>query len=373
VTSSTPTPARAAAPAAATIQFVSPQVGWVAGAGRILRTTDGGARWTTQLTTGADFGEVDFLSITTGWTVGDDELLRTTDGGSCWQAMGEPAAGALRMIHFATPTTGFGIAGGIITLEPPSTSTPSPVDEGFDGPFVPVDPRSGGVLVATVNGGRSWHTVPAAPANAQSVCFVNAADGWLGAGGGLYHSTDGGRRWTMVADPGASSGTAPHGTDVAHVGCGAPSQVWVASDTGGAAAGNSPWAVFASTTGDGATLLQADMYPGGGYPAPPETPGSYPGPISVIGAGLAAVAGYTPAEAPPGTSTVEVLDASGKQVEPSSPVPGIAVPNGLAFLSATNGWVVGDGASGDQLETSVGVIEHTSDGGKHWTVQGRLS
>jgi photosystem II stability/assembly factor-like uncharacterized protein len=356
----------------AAIQFVSPQVGWAAGAGRIVATTDGGARWSTQLTTDADFGEVDFLSSRTGWAVGDHELLGTADGGRCWRQLAEPDGGSLRMVHFATPTVGFGVAGGAFSLEPAGSSTSS-TDEGFTGAFVPVDPRTGGVLVETDNGGRSWSPVPSAPANAQSVCFVNGADGWLGAGGGLYRTTDGGQHWAEVADPGSTSGAAPDGTDIAQVGCGAPTQVWVASDTGGAAAGNSPWAVFASTTGTGATLLQADMYPGGGYPAPPQTPGSYPGAVSVIGSGLAAVTGFTPAAPPPETTKVEVLNASGQQVEPARPVAGIGQPWGLAFLSATDGWVVGYGTTASGApDTTVGVIEHTTNGGSTWTVQDRI-
>lgn len=345
----------------------------MAGAGRILRTADGGAHWALQLATDSNFGEVDFVSATTGWALGSHELLRTTDAGVCWLSMDEPAAGALRQVHFVTPTLGFGVAGGTFALDPSRQAASSVEDEGFGGPFAPVDPRSGGVLVVTADGGRRWRRVPSAPPNAQSVCFVSASDGWLGAGGGLYRSVDGGRHWREVADPGASSGAAPRGTDVADVGCGAPSQVWLASDTGSAALGSSPWAVFASTTGDGAQLLQADMYSGADAPGPPGTPGSYPGPISVIGDGLAAVAGYTPAEAPPGTTKVEVIDASGKELHPPRPVPGIAMPNGLAFLSATDGWVVGDGSRRNrELETSLGLIEHTANGGRTWTVQDRV-
>jgi len=345
----------------------------VAGAGRILATIDGGERWTVQLTTDADFGEIDFLSTSTGWALAAHELLGTTDGGQCWQALTEPSIGDLRMVHFVSGTTGFGVAGGTIVLDPASgsTSVSSTADEGFSGPFAPVDPRTGGVLVETTDGGHTWIPMSAAPANAQSVCFVDTMTGWLGAGGGLYRSVDGGREWSEVADPGSSSGAAPDGTDVAQVGCGAPAQVWVASDTGGAAAGNSPWAVFASTSGTGARLLQADMYPGAD-PAPAGTPGSYPGPISVIGAGLAAIGGYTPAATVDEMTRVEVLDAQGQVISRARGVAGLAEPSGLAFLSASEGWVVGVATSNGNPDFEAGVIEHTTDGGRTWTIQRRI-
>lgn len=369
VTDSTPSAAGEVAPGAAAVELVSGSTGWVAGAGRILATTDGGVHWTVQLTTAADFGEVDFLSTSTGWAVAAHELLVTTDGGQCWQKLAEPSLGDLRMVHFVSDTTGFGVAGGTIVLDPASASANA--DEGFSGPFAPVDPRTGGVLVETTDGGHRWSPVPTAPRNAQSVCFVDATTGWLGAGGGLYRSVDGGRQWSEVADPGASSGAAPDGNDIARVGCGAPDQVWVASDTGGVAAGTSPWAVFASTSGTGARLLQADMYPGA-VPAPPGTPGSYPGPISVIGAGLAAVGGFTPAATVGQMARVEVLDANGQVLSPARGVAGLAEPVGLAFLSASEGWVVGVATSHGNPDFEAGVIERTTDGGQTWTVQRRI-
>jgi len=370
---SAPASAGEASPATDAVQFVTSTTGWVSGAGRILRTTDGGRHWTVQLTTGADMGEVDFLSTTTGWVVGAHELLGTVDGGSCWQVLGEPGVGSLRMVHFVSPMVGFGVAGGTFALEPAGSTPPSAPDEGFTGPFAPVDPRQGGVLVATTDGGRQWQPVAGAPDNAQSVCFVNPSDGWLGAGGGLYRSTDGARHWTEIADPGAASGTAPNGTDVEQVSCGAPSEVWVASDSGGAAAGNSPWAIFGSASGTGARLLADDMYPGAGTTSPPApTPGSYPGPVSVIGDGVAAVAGFTPAAPPPRSVEVEVLRTDGQQVEPPEPVPGLGEVTGLAFLSARDGWIVGFGAANGTVEATVGVIEHTDDGGAVWQVQDQI-
>jgi photosystem II stability/assembly factor-like uncharacterized protein len=367
--SATPAAAGASAPAVDAIELVTPTVGWAAGAGRILHTTDGGAQWTVQLTSSLVFGDVDFLSSQTGWAVGDQGLLGTTDGGGCWVQLGEPAVGPLRTVHFVSPSVGFGVAGGTFSLEPAgSSSSGSTASEGFVGAFAPVDPRQGGVLVATTDGGRSWHTVADAPANAQSVCFVSASTGWLGAGGGVYETTDGTAQWKEVADPGASSGAAPNGNDIAGVDCGAPSDVWLTSDTGGAAAGNSPWAVFVLTSSSGARLLAADMYPGV-TAAPDPTPGTYPGPVSVIGNGVAAVAGFTPAAPPPRTVEAEVLDRSDQLLEPPQPVPDLGEVSGLAFISADDGWIVGMGTHDGTVDSSVGVIEHTTDGGAHWTVQ----
>lgn len=354
------------APALASVQFVSPDQGWAAGAAGILVTGDGGAHWRTQVTLGQAVGQLDFVSASEGWAVAAHELLGTSDGGRCWVRLDEPAVGHLRTVHFVSPEVGFGVAGGTAPLL--GTGETPPGQEGFGQPFAPVPPRQGGVLVVTTDGGRSWRTLANAPRNAQSVCFVSGSLGWLGAGGGLYRSTDGGASWTEIADPGAASGAAPRGTDEVVLDCGAPSELAAAVTTGGAAAGNSPWALAAGVGGRAISVLQADMFEGAPLDTP-VTPGSYPGPVSVIGSGAFAAAGWTPAASAPEMAKVEVLQTNGTVLQPARGVPGLGDPTGLAFLSARQGWVVGVAASGGSLEFTRGVIERTTDGGASWTLQ----
>ena len=67
-------------------------------------------------------------------------------------------------------------------------------------------PVSGGVVLATSDGGRSWHAV-ATPANAQTVCFSDPRHGWLGAGGLLYRTSDGGKDWTALTSMAGALGS----------------------------------------------------------------------------------------------------------------------------------------------------------------------
>jgi photosystem II stability/assembly factor-like uncharacterized protein len=71
------------------ITFIDAQTGWAVGMlGQILKSVDGGARWTAQSSgTTAPLTQARFTDARTGWVVGDTAtLLRTTDGGSTWEA-----------------------------------------------------------------------------------------------------------------------------------------------------------------------------------------------------------------------------------------------------------------------------------------------
>jgi photosystem II stability/assembly factor-like uncharacterized protein len=149
------------------IEFVSPSQGWAVGQGAILATTDGGAHWTPQLTGRHNLTEVDFVNAADGWAVGTDSLLATTDGGAHWAPLPEPCP-LIRAVHFSSPGDGYAVAGGQVP------------GEGVTGSWTP---WAGGVVLVTHDGGRTWVTVRT-PANAQTVCFGSARDGWLGAAAG---------------------------------------------------------------------------------------------------------------------------------------------------------------------------------------------
>ena len=355
LSSATPPAPGTSHPAMVAVQFVGASRGWVVGATAIRATTDGGASWQDQLTGNLALGQVDFVSSSTGWAVGTDRLLGTTDAGRCWQVLGEPVAGSLRQVHFVSSTLGWGVAGGNGGAIP--TSSP-----------VPVAPRAGGILVRTTDGGLHWREVAGVPASVQSTCFVNATTGWLAASGEVYRTTDGGSRWQRVLDTSAGSNLLPGQPALVTLGCGSPADVWAVAASGGAAAGNSPWATFASTDGTRFHLVTQDMFatPSSGQ-AP--SPGSYPGVASVIGNGVAAVAGFTPALPPP-MAGVTVLSATGHVLSGVSHPTGMAAPSGIAFVSPTTGWVVGSvvptssASSGGETE-----IAATTDGGATWSVQ----
>ena len=91
------------------VRRLRPQ-GWVAGAGRIMATSDGGASWTRQYTGSAALDQVDFIDGEHGWAAGGDTLLRTVNGGATWTALAEPCQGELTSIHFVSPALGYAVA-----------------------------------------------------------------------------------------------------------------------------------------------------------------------------------------------------------------------------------------------------------------------
>ena len=69
-----------------TIDFVSKNVGWMAGdRGIVLKTTDGGETWqTTKLNENWYITQIDFIDDSVGWAVGYHNILKTEDGGYNW-------------------------------------------------------------------------------------------------------------------------------------------------------------------------------------------------------------------------------------------------------------------------------------------------
>jgi len=352
-TAATPAPspgtgAGPSTPALATIQFVSSRQGWVAGRGRILATGDAGATWTVQYSGPEVLSLVDFVDAHTGWAVGLDGLLGTTDGGGCWRRLGETDP-PLASVHFTGPLHGWGVTGAAGSRG----GLPNTIVVG-DG--VPVPP-AGGRLVTTDDGGVSWHAAPAAPAGVQSACFSDAAHGWLGAAGRLYRSDDGGASWREV--PGLPQQTgAP--SSVVSLQCAAPDSVWLLDLSLEGAAGNQPYAAYASTGGGPLVELFEDMF---GGTVDRRAPGSYPGPLSVISATTAAFAGQTPGlpDEPVGFEEATVTGAT-VSIAHVGRVPGVDQAWGAAFLSSTTGWLVADTGYQDRHA----VILATTDGGRTW-------
>jgi photosystem II stability/assembly factor-like uncharacterized protein len=66
--------------------FIDQNTGWIVAASRIFKTTDGGSTWSEQNDgTSATLYGIDFINATTGWIVGTSRtILKTTDGGLNW-------------------------------------------------------------------------------------------------------------------------------------------------------------------------------------------------------------------------------------------------------------------------------------------------
>jgi len=89
------------------ISFVDQMIGW-AGGGVILKTTDGGETWVTQVAA-ATIREFHFLSKDYGFAVGGKTILRTHDGGSTWENLtpADDRIKDLRNVHFLDENNGW--------------------------------------------------------------------------------------------------------------------------------------------------------------------------------------------------------------------------------------------------------------------------
>jgi photosystem II stability/assembly factor-like uncharacterized protein len=322
------------------VQFLDTSTGWVAGAGAILVTHDGGETWQRTYAGSADFAEIDFVDGSNGWAVAAGTLLRTTDGGDSWESLGEPTP-PIDNVHFFSSTEGWGVAGG--QVDPTVAS----------GPILPIGDAS---LIHTADGGRTWSTQNA-PAHPQSVCFPSASDGWFSSGPSMYRSTDGGATWSKAFTLPLSDLPS---TAVGEVECTRGGSAWVRFSGLGVAAGHSAYVLYATQDGGRhwhAVLDEAGTI-GGEIPAP-AGPGTAPGPFSLIDAGTAFFIGTCP----PCDSAQQVravLVTNGTNVGPAQAVTGVGLsPLAVAFVDPQHGWVAGAGAGH-------GVVVATTDGGATW-------
>jgi Photosynthesis system II assembly factor YCF48 len=318
----------------AAVQFVSATTGWVAGADRVLATTNAGATWSVQrVARGAHYSEVDAIDSRHAWVVGRDQVIATTNGGATWRRLPEPCA-AITSVHFVSPSHGFAVAGG--------------------------------KLLRTSDAGKKWHSVHT-PAGVQSVCFTSTQLGWLGANGKIYRTVNGGRVWGK-----AVAGEKVHGRSnepIAEVECAGADAGWAELIGPGAAMNQQPHIGYYLNDAGSRPIFAEQYFPHPGIKIHRESPGSEPAAFSAVDASNAVFVDWCPA-CGAGTAPMAIATGSGQTLDRVGRVRNINQAYGVSFASTTNGWAVGGlnhfTPHGNRVTWK---IEHTTDGGKHWTTQ----
>jgi len=145
------------------LQFVDSKTGWAAGsAGEILKTNDGGVRWSPQASHATqDLNGVDFFSADDGWAVGDQgAILATTDGGATWTPQTSSVADDLKGVTFVDSQRGWATGG---TVD-----------------YLSQNDLSSGVILHTGDGGLHWLTqaLPVSDAALNDIVFADELHGW---------------------------------------------------------------------------------------------------------------------------------------------------------------------------------------------------
>ncbi len=138
--------------------------------GRIMKSTDFGFNWTTQLDlVGTDgFYGMDFIDNNNGWTCSALGRVYKTTNGTTWSLAAAPTATGLYAIDFIDANNGWVVG-------------------------------ASGKIFRTTNGGTTWVAQVSGITNALwSVQFLDANNGFAcGAGGSVLVTTDGGTTWTQ--------------------------------------------------------------------------------------------------------------------------------------------------------------------------------
>ena len=192
------------------MKLLTPNVGWAATKQKLFWTTDGGARWS-DITPKLDHKEqrvssVFFLDSSTGWVLlscsdgrdplTDDacfEFASTTNAGANWSivrpkivdpvprpVITEDGQGfsAVTFLDFTDPQHGWAVLKRNLQVG-----------------------RSSGLMLRTVDGGKSWTQLPRSTLPmAEHFCFVNAKDGWISGGPDqeIYSTHDSGDSWQRL-------------------------------------------------------------------------------------------------------------------------------------------------------------------------------
>jgi len=158
------------------ISFTSNETGYLAGSISLYKTTNGGTNWNTvyNSTTNEIFTDIVFTNANTGYAVGSyGRQMKTTNAGLNWTASTISSSGSiLSSLCFVNETTGYAVG-------------------------------DNNAAVRTTNSGLNWNSMSVASPfiNLTDVFFTDINNGYISCTTGIYRTTNGGDSWFALSTP----------------------------------------------------------------------------------------------------------------------------------------------------------------------------
>ncbi len=183
--------------------------------GRVMRTANNGATWTTEASGTTQMLRAVRFAGTHGWACGSQgTLIKSANGGGVWFPQSSNTLNSLNALHVANTNSAWvvGANGYIIRTSDGGTFwnfQDSGVTTALNGVFfhdlnTGWAVGDGGIIIHTVNGGATWTAqTSGVSVHLNSVYFVNATKGFVaGEQGYILTTTNGGTSWSRTRVPG---------------------------------------------------------------------------------------------------------------------------------------------------------------------------
>ncbi|MCE1165013.1 MAG: YCF48-related protein, partial [Bacteroidetes bacterium] len=164
------------------VYFTDSLTGWIGG-DRIMKTSNSGTNWTTQIldSSGTGINDMFFLNRNTGFAIGNNYMslgsnyYRTTNGGDNWT--------------YLPSTVTYGKFDGISATSKDTVFFTSRNSAGLNG-----------YIYRSIDGGNSWSLIKSFSEQIYCIRFTDNNTGFVcGRAGLLYKSTDKGLNWTQIS------------------------------------------------------------------------------------------------------------------------------------------------------------------------------